>query len=127
VSYENGYNPFDDGKMRQSLHFLNKSVEEFLVFWELQQDQVKAKITLAKVLSKKGIDKGFQKTIQAAYSTAKKSPVRNTAYHQNDYEIRQEEIRYAGFHGRGKGFDFQGLTNSLDHMYISSKLREACH
>ena len=117
---------YDDGKMRQSIHFLSKSLEDFLVFRELQHDVVSAKTTLARVLRKKGLDKGFQKSIQIAHEVQATKPIRNTQYHQNDYAIRQEENRFAGANGRVKGFDFQGLSDSLDHMFISSKLREAC-
>ncbi|NNE30110.1 MAG: hypothetical protein HKN16_10770 [Saprospiraceae bacterium] len=117
---------FNDAKMRQSMHFLFKSLEEFLVFNELQADEVKAKTVFAKVLRKKRLGKVFQKAIFAAHEKQDKGELRNTIYHQNDYEIRQEEIRFAASHGRGKGFDFQSLSDSLDTMYLSAKLREAC-
>jgi len=40
---------YDDARFRQTIHFLHKAIEEFLIFQELTSDQVKSKTALATV------------------------------------------------------------------------------
>ena len=53
---------FDDAKLRQTMHFLLRCVEEFLIYNELQQDVVHTQLTLAGIYRKRKLDKTFKKS-----------------------------------------------------------------
>jgi len=116
----------DDAKIRQTMHFLMKATEEFLVFREISNDKVKSNTILAKVYRKKRLVKNFKKALSGAEQEQEKRLFRNSFYYQSDLEIRQERITQAIEFDQGKGYDFQGLNDALDHMFLSSKLREIC-
>ena len=50
---------YDDAKMRQVMFFLLKAIESFLIFQELNQDDIKTKNILSKVYRKRKLDKLF--------------------------------------------------------------------
>jgi hypothetical protein len=54
---------FDDAKMRQVMFFLLKAIEDFLVFQELNKDEINIKITLAKAFRKRKLDKLYKKEL----------------------------------------------------------------
>lgn len=54
---------FSDAELRQTIHFLLKVVEEFLVYNEFQQDQVRAQILLAKAYRQRQLPMLFHKSL----------------------------------------------------------------
>ena len=107
------------------MHFFLKSLEEFLVYRELQDDEMHAKAILAKVFRKRRIFKSFEKNLKSAIQVQEKQTFRNSNFHQNDYLIRQEAVRFYALQSRNQNIDFQGLSDSLDVYYLADKLRQS--
>lgn len=117
---------YDDAQMRQVMHFLLKSVEEFLVYQEWIEDPVKARIILAKVYRRRQLGRLFQRTLESARELQEKQPLRGLNYLENGYLLEQEEYNYLSGLRRTVPLNLQEVSNSLDIHFISTKLRQAC-
>lgn len=116
---------FDDAKIRQAMHFLMKAVEEFLIFQELLEDNVRAKRTLASVYRKRKLEKAFQKNIKLVQQLQEQHPYRNSAYFRNDYLIQQEQYIYLSKLQRTTKLNLQDVSDSLDLTFLTDKLRQS--
>lgn len=117
---------YDDAQMRQVMHFLLKSVEEFLIYEEWVEDPVKARITLARVYRRRQQGKLFQRTIDSAKELHEKQPLRNMTYLENTYLLEQEQYNYLSGLRRTVPLNLQEVSDALDIHFISTKLRQAC-
>jgi len=116
---------FDDAKMRQTMHFTTKCVEEFLIYRELLDDPVNARIALAKTLRKRKLSKPFEKQLRETQKVQKSQDFRNGQFLRNEYFIQQEQYYY--FSGINRlEFNLQEMADALDSMYIADKLRQSC-
>ena len=119
---------FDDAKLRQSIHFLTKSIEEFLVFNEWNSDDIRFQITLAGIYRKRNLEKAFRKTIKSSEVKQSHSPHQNDEYFEHEYLLQHE--KYAFWSGRTKRqstFNYQEISDALDSMYITNKLKLLCY
>ena len=118
--------PYDDSKIRQTMHFLFKSVEEFLIYQELREDQVRSKMALASVYRKRKLDKAFQKTIKGVKELQEKVVFRNEHFLRNEYLLQQEQYTYLENQKRNISMNLQEVSDSLDTTYFADKLRQSC-
>ncbi|MEM9821948.1 MAG: hypothetical protein AAF985_12785, partial [Bacteroidota bacterium] len=116
---------FDDAKMRQTIYFFMKSLEEFLIFQELHQDELQAKIALARVFRKRKLDKSFQKNLRIAQQLQIKQDHRNGQFLQSNYLLEQEIYTYLSTIKR-KDLNIQQVSDALDVTFIADKLRQSC-
>ncbi len=117
--------PFDDAKLRQTMHFLLKAVEEYLIWQELMADEVKAQIALTSVYRKRNLPKAFQKSVRQVESLQKKFSYRNEQYLQNEFSLEQEKYLYLEGKKRTIKMNLQELSDTLDLTYIADKLRQS--
>ena len=118
--------PYDDLKIRQTMHFFLKSVEEFLIYQELREDQVRSKMALASVYRKRKLDKAFQKTIKGVKELQEEAALRNEQYLRNEYLLQQEQYTYLENQKRNISMNLQEVSDSLDTTYFADKLRQSC-
>lgn len=119
--------PYDDAKLRQSIHFLLKAIEEFLIFHEMREDEVRSKITLASVYRKRKLEKAFSKTIQLIDTIQEASPYRNEHYLRNEYLLQNEKYTYIADKKRTANVVYlQEVSDALDVTYLADKLRQCC-
>lgn len=118
--------PFDDAKIRQTTHFLLKAIEEFLIYQELREDQVRAKMALASVYRKRKLDKAFQKTMRNVEEYQEKAPFRNEHFLRNEYLFQQEKYTYLENQRRNIPMNLQEVSDALDTTYCADKLRQSC-
>lgn len=120
-----GKEQFDDAKLRQTIFFLNKCVEEFLIYQELIQDEVSARIALATVYRKRKLRKAFRKNLNFTQKLQQKPELRNHQYLRNEYFL-QNELYY--FQSAIKRIDtnLQEVSDALDATYIADKIRQSC-
>ncbi len=116
---------FDDAKMRQTIYFTTKCVEEFLIYQELLSDEIRGLNALNSVYRKRKLDKLFQKNIRATIKKQEKQPYRNGKYLRNKYSIEQEQYYYLSGIKRLE-LNLQSISDTLDLTYIVDKLRQSC-
>ena len=118
--------PFDDAKIRQGMHFLLKAMEDFLVYQDLLEDEVRSKVVLAKVYRQRQLGKSFKRTMQAARKLQEQQSLRNRHYLQNEYDLQYEEYSYLSGLRRTVPLNLQEVSNSMDVAYLANKLRQSC-
>ncbi|MCB0624604.1 MAG: hypothetical protein KDC43_11990, partial [Saprospiraceae bacterium] len=105
--------PFDDAKIRQGMHFLLKAMEDFLVYQDLLEDEVRSKVVLAKVYRQRQLGKSFKRTMQAARKLQEQQSLRNRHYLQNEYDLQYEEYSYLSGLRRTVPLNLQEVSNSM--------------
>ena len=116
---------YDDAKIRQTMYFTTKCLEEFFIYQSLREDEVRARNALGSVFRKRNLHKAFNKNLRETLKLQKKQSYRNGQYLLNDYHIQRE--KYAFLVGvKRMGLDLQRMTDTLDVMYLADKLRISC-
>jgi hypothetical protein len=118
--------PFDDAKLRQTMHFLLRAVEEFLVYEEFQENTTFNKVLLATAYRKRKLDKPFHKAIRTAEEAQTSHFYQHEDYLRNTYLIEQEKNIFQSARERTTRMNFQELSDTLDTSYVASKLLHSC-
>lgn len=119
---------YDDARLRQTVHFLTKVTEEFLVFNEWNRDDIRFQITLATIYRKRNLEKAFRKSINASETKQCRSPYRNDEYFEHEYLLQHEKYAFwAGRTKRQSTFNYKEISDALDSMYITNKLKLLCY
>ena len=116
---------YDDAKMRQTIYFFNKCLEEFLIYKELRQDEVRAHIALASVFRKRKLNKSFQKNLKVSHKIQEKQEFRNHQYLRNEYFL-QNELYFFQSAIKRIDLNLQEVSDALDATYIADKMRQSC-
>lgn len=120
-----GKEQFDDSKLRQTVYFLNKCVEEFLIYQELGQDEVGAQIALATAYRKRKLRKPFQKNLNIILKLQEKQELRNHQFLRNEYFL-QYELYYFQSAIKRIDLNLQEVSDALDATYTADKIRQSC-
>ena len=118
--------PYDDARLRQSMHFLLKTIEEYLAFTALKTDDVKAQLELAKTYRHKKLDKPYEKVKKNIDKLREQFVVQDDQYYFLQYQILQEEYDYLT-KKKASSTDLQQISNNLEVSFIIAKLRLACY
>ena len=117
---------YDDAKIRQTMHFLLKSVEEFLSYEELTKDEVKTEIALARNYRRRGLKKPFEKTLKKAEKIQSSNKIKDGNYYQNSYQLQKELYTYLTAQKRTPQINWQEINHKLDISYLANKLYNSC-
>lgn len=117
---------YNDAKMRQTIHFLNKKIEDFLIYNELKDNEIRAGLALASVYRKKNLSKAFHKTMKNVIHLQNQSPLRNEHFLRNEYLIQKEQYQYFEKQQRNVKLNLQEMSDALDMTYFADKLRQSC-
>ncbi len=118
---------YDDAKMRQTIFFFMKALEDFLIYQEVQQNEVQAQMTLSKVYRKRRLNKQFEKNMRLVQNLQNKQVQRNRDYHRNEFYRLQEEYDFVVSQERTVDMNLQEVSDTLDIAYLADKLRHSCH
>ncbi len=118
--------PFDDAKLRQSMHFLLKAIEEFLIYEELRGDDIRSRMALSTVYRKRKLDKAFQKTIKSVETLQENAPYRDEHYLRNEYLLQLEKYTFQEGKKRTTEMNLQEVSDALDMTFLADKLRQSC-
>lgn len=119
--------PFDDARMRQTMHFLLKVIEDFLSYEAFSKDTIQSKITLAQLYRKRSLDTLYHKTLKSAQKVHESLPHRDEAFFQKELAILREKYEYLEeSQQRSASMNLQEISDTLDRTFITSKLKQAC-
>lgn len=118
--------PFDDAKIRQSMHFLLKEVEEFLIYKEQRGDEVRARMALSSVYRKRKLDRAFRKAVRGVETLQERAPYRNEQFLRNEYLLQIEKYQFQEGKKRTTEMNLQEVSDALDTTFIADKLRQTC-
>ncbi len=117
---------YDDDKMRQAMFFLSKATEEFLMWQEMNKDEVRRQIALSANLRHRKLDKLFLKTLAKANETQLRQPHRNENFLRNEYYLQRERYAFLSTQQRTVPLNLQEMSDWLDTTFVADKLRQIC-
>jgi len=117
---------YDDARMRQVMFFLQKELENYLIYQAVQEDELFSVRTLAHVYQKRKLEKPFVKTMNKANRVLKQYPYRNRHHLRYEYLLLQEEYDFTSARGRFQELNLQSLSDTLERKFLAEKLRHAC-
>lgn len=118
--------PFDDHKVRMAMSFLLKCAEQFLVNQSVTTEKVAIKTRLAAIYRERNLSKHFERTMRDAKNELDKTDTRNATFYHLDQKLQMEEYRFHASQRRTADHNLQAVTDNLDIVYFSQKLRQAC-
>ena len=118
--------PYNDAKMRQTVHFFMNALENFLVYSEIIKDQVNSKTILASVYRNRSLPKSFQKAMNEAQKEQLKNQYKDWRYLFGEYLLEEEKYTYYSRLKRTTDMNLQEAADALDTTYLSNKLRQMC-
>ncbi len=118
--------PYDDARLRQTMHFLLKAVEDYLLWEEMREDVVQTRIALAGVYRKRKLSKVFQKTIRQIEELQQNAPYQNEQFLRNDYLLQLEKYSSTEGKERNININLQEVSDALDVSFFAEKLLQTC-
>lgn len=117
---------YSDQQMRLLMSYLLKLLESFLVQQEEARDRVRFHTQLAAIYRKRQLSRHFTRAEQQAGEALEAHPYRNADFFQDAYRLETERYRFQAGTNRIQEFNLQKIADSLDTVFISQKLRQAC-
>jgi hypothetical protein len=117
---------FDVAKIHLISSILYKVLEDYLMYCEVLENKVKAKIQLSAAYRRRRLEDHFLRTIGEAKSLHQESEIKNAEFYELQYQIILEEIGFQHVTQRLENYQFQDASTNLDLAFITKKLRHAC-
>ncbi len=117
---------YEDARMRQVMYFLQKELEQYLIYQAVSTDLLFPARTLLNVYQKKKLNRPFERTFTKAQHQLEKYPYRNRHHLQMQHLFLQEEYNYKSRSGRFQEFNLQLLSETLERHFLAEKIRLAC-
>lgn len=118
--------PHDENRMRQTVFWLLKNVEDFLVYQRFKQDEVRVELHLLAELRERRIEKAFEKRLRETEKMQEKTPLRNARFQENNYLLEMEKFTFAETQSRATPANLQNTSDALDIQYAAHRLRNEC-
>jgi hypothetical protein len=117
---------FDVQQMHLISSLLYKTLEQFLAYNELHENQVKVKIHLAAAYRKRRLEDHFERTIEEAQVLHKKDEMQNAEHYEMEYQIMLEEYDFQHAIQRMEDYKLQEISSNMDLSFVAKKLRQSC-
>lgn len=117
---------FDPQQMHLISSLLYKTLEQFLAYNELHDNQVKVKIHLAAAYRKRRLEDHFERTIEEAQALHKKDKMQNAEHYETEYQIMLEEYGFQHSTLRMENYKLQEISTNMDLSFVARKLRQSC-
>ncbi len=116
---------YDDTKMRYSLSFLLKLIEDYLAQKAIPNSDFQQKLHLAKAYRERNLEKHFSQSLTAARSELKKMP-KDQQYYYLNYQIEMEQYAFNSDQKRSTENNLQDLSDNFDIQFLANKLKQSC-
>ena len=103
-----------------------KLVESFLVWQELQQDELEQYPFLLRNLRRRRKARLFQRSMKQARALHQKRREHTAYLLYRAYDLEQEYYDYIASHNRQASTNLQEMSDRLDEFFIAEKLKQAC-
>lgn len=121
-----GKAPYNDAKMRQTVHFLFRSLEEYLLFQNFNKDENRSRILLIKAYRDRSLNRMVKKNLDQLDRQLAAPKHRNEVFYQSIYEYEQEKYNHLTALPKNSKLNLQDVSDSLDKTYIMEKLQWSC-
>jgi len=117
---------YDDARLRQVAHFLQKAIEDYLAYSSFRAHPVRSELELARVFRKKNLDKSFSKQMRGLEKIQQKRPERDEYFFLDQFSIELEAYEYNSRYKRTADLNLQEVDQSWETAFLIGKLRLAC-
>ncbi|MCB0628705.1 MAG: hypothetical protein R2824_08800 [Saprospiraceae bacterium] len=121
-----GKEAYNDAKLRQTNHFLLKSLEEYFNYQINVSDEISTKIGLIKNYRRRNLLRLVRKNLDQTAGLLEASDLRNEDYYWNQYEYQQERYNYLSLLQKSSELELQEVSDALEKAYITEKLIWSC-
>ena len=113
-------------KVDYTMSFLNKLIEQFLIYQNATREKLDQQLALLEEYRHLGLKKHFNQVLHAAGQELKKYQHRDIHYHEQAFAIELERYEFLSKQQRDEEKNLQLLSNKLDVLFLSRKLKESC-
>ena len=117
---------YDEKKLGYAMTFLHQAIKRFLAYQNFAADEVLHQIHLTNALRQKGLNRHFESELKVAQQLLKKQPLRNIAYHYQNYRLYFEHYEFTNNKSRTAAESFQELSDEMTVFFMASKLKQSC-
>lgn len=117
--------PYKDSKIRNVLSYLQKLMDQFLIYEELEQDHLTSNQLLLQAYRNRKIEKAFNAALRFAEGQQEKQSYRNAQYYLGAYQLQTETYIFHEQENRTEEKNMQALHDSFETYYLANKLRLA--
>ncbi len=117
---------YNEEKLFMLYSRLYRLVDQFLAFQQIKQNKSQLKLLSAQAYRQQQLEPFFKKSIQAATQFIEKEKKRDANYLKQRFEIEYELYDFIESQTRSEKTNLQLTFSSLDHYFISQKLKLAC-
>lgn len=114
---------FRPQKIRNTMSYLQKLIDKFLIYEALETEEILKNKTLLSVYRTKKLEKCFKSSLKYSESLLKKNQYKDTEYYYFDYELQQEQFLFAQQKKRLEAKNVQEVLDSFDIYYMVTKLK----
>ncbi|MBK8920200.1 MAG: hypothetical protein IPM81_01605 [Saprospirales bacterium] len=118
--------PFQAQALRQVMSELTAQIEHFLVYREKFLEAADSPLRLAVAYRKRGLEKHFRQSLQAARLAWARQPFRHAEFFDAQAAIEYELYQQSSAGRRTEALNWQELSDRTDQAFIARKLRQAC-
>lgn len=115
--------PYQPQKIRNTMSYLQKLIDKFLVYEALEAEDALRNSTLLSVYRTRKLEKCFKSSLKYGESLLSKSVYKDTEYYYWDYELQQEQFLFAEQKKRLEAKNVQEVLDSFDIYYMANKLK----
>ena len=117
---------YDDAKIRQTIHFLNRQLEQFLAFKEIENDEYAYSVAYLKSLRKRNVPAVFQKKFNALRRAGLGNKTLDSNGLKHSFALFDEYSSLLVGIDRTKDIHLQDSITAFDTLFIAEKLKHAC-
>ncbi len=118
--------PYDDALMRQVMYFLQRQIEQFLVYRHMMEDELYVGNNLLRIYRKRGLARAFKRKLGELKKRLASGRLQDRITHYRRYRVLQEEYNYQSEGVRFQDFNLQEVSDALEQYFLAEKLRLAC-
>jgi hypothetical protein len=117
---------YGDGKTRKCMSLLMRLLEQYLICSRFLEQDIQTNLSLATAYRHLDLPKHFSQTLNNLKRKQSERDIQNVEYHQDNYRIQLEEYEFTVKNKRIGDLHLQELADSIDVVYLASKLRQTC-
>ncbi len=117
---------YDDQKMRSTMSELHLFVEQYLKWHVMRREKTTNLLALAAFYRQRNLPRHFGRTIRKIQSMQEGQPLRNPDFYQNLLRFQTENAQFHSANKRTHNLNLQEISNTMDVLYLSQKLRHVC-
>lgn len=113
--------------LRGAMSDLVKLLEEYFLILKRRNNKTETHQLLAEIYRERKLSKSYQTAIKKSESILENQPLRNEFYFRQLLDFQMEEMNYKMSNQRTKVFNLEGISETIDVLYLIQKLKHTCH